>query len=57
VTETVKEIKIETKIGDKGRILFPAYLRKAIGADIGERVIIELKDHKLQIYKHVPLNE
>jgi AbrB family looped-hinge helix DNA binding protein len=57
VTESVKEIKLETKIGSNGRIMFPAYLRKAIGAEIGERVIIELKDHQLLIYKHVPLKE
>jgi AbrB family looped-hinge helix DNA binding protein len=55
VTENVKEIKLETKIGSNGRIMFPAYLRKALGAEVGEKVIIELKDHQLHIYKPVPL--
>lgn len=51
VTESVKEVKIETKLDTAGRILFPAYLRSALGVERGDRVIIELKDHKLLIYK------
>jgi bifunctional DNA-binding transcriptional regulator/antitoxin component of YhaV-PrlF toxin-antitoxin module len=56
VTETVKEIKLETKLDSVGRVHFPAYLREAIGVGRGERVVIELKDHKLFIYKPVPLD-
>lgn len=57
MTQTVKEIKIETKIDTAGRIMFPAILRKAIDLTFGERVVIELKEGKLLIYKPVPLEQ
>jgi bifunctional DNA-binding transcriptional regulator/antitoxin component of YhaV-PrlF toxin-antitoxin module len=57
VTETVKEIKLETKLDSVGRVLFPAYLREAIGVGRGERVVIELREGKLNIYKPVTLEQ
>ncbi len=47
----VTHLQAETKIDSAGRVLFPAWLRKSAGVDIGERVIIELNDGILTISK------
>lgn len=50
----VHEARLETKIDSAGRILIPVYLRKALGAEFGQSVIVELLDGKLTIYKKEP---
>lgn len=59
MTDKVTEAKLVTKLGANGRILFPAYIRKALDLENGGKVQVELKDQTLTISKdnHSPEEE
>ena len=40
---------VRARIGEGGRIVIPAKIRKAIGADIGDSVTMSVRDRSLEI--------
>jgi AbrB family looped-hinge helix DNA binding protein len=44
-----ENLTVKTKIGEGGRIVIPAKIRQAIGAEIGENVTLSVKNNSLQI--------
>lgn len=47
--KTLDDLGVKAKIGEGGRIVIPARIRKAIGADIGDTVTLSVHDKSLQI--------
>ena len=43
------EIQARGQIGEKGRIVIPAAIRKALGIDVGDKVVLRVKDDELRI--------
>lgn len=43
------DLTVKTRIGEGGRIVIPAKIRQAIGAEIGEDVTLSVKNNSLQI--------
>ena len=44
-----KELTVNTKVTEGGRIVIPAKLRQILGIEIGENVTLSVKDNMLQI--------
>ena len=44
-----KELTVNTKVTEGGRIVIPAKLRQVLGIEIGENVTLSIKDNTLQI--------
>jgi bifunctional DNA-binding transcriptional regulator/antitoxin component of YhaV-PrlF toxin-antitoxin module len=49
VTDNSIVIKYDTEIDSRGGIVFPAMVRKGLGADKGETITVELKEGILSI--------
>ncbi len=43
------EIQARVRVDGKGRILIPAAIRKALGIDVGDNVVLRLEDFELRI--------
>lgn len=43
------DISVKTKIGEGGRIVIPSRIRHAIGAEIGDKVTLSVKNNSLRI--------
>ena len=43
------ELQARGQIGEKGRIVIPAAIRKALGMDVGDSVVLRVKDDELRI--------
>jgi AbrB family looped-hinge helix DNA binding protein len=37
------------KIGEGGRIVIPAFIRKELHVEIGEELVLKIKDHELRL--------
>lgn len=44
-----RKLNVKTKIGEGGRIVIPVHIRNAIGAEIGDKVTLSVKNNSLQI--------
>ena len=43
------DLNVKTKIGEGGRIVIPARIRHAVGAEIGDKVTLSVKNNSIQI--------
>jgi AbrB family looped-hinge helix DNA binding protein len=43
------EIQARGQVGEKGRIVIPAAIRKALGIDVGDKVLLRVEDYELRI--------
>jgi AbrB family looped-hinge helix DNA binding protein len=43
------ELQARSQIGEKGRIVIPAAIREALGMDVGDSVVLRIKDDELRI--------
>jgi AbrB family looped-hinge helix DNA binding protein len=43
------ELRVRTRVGEKGRILIPAAIRERLGVMIGDPVVLEVEDDVLRI--------
>jgi AbrB family looped-hinge helix DNA binding protein len=43
------ELRARGQIGEKGRIVIPAAIREALGMDVGDSVVLRVKDDELRI--------
>ena len=43
------ELQTRTRMGEKGRVVIPAEIRKALGMDAGGTLDLRVEDHELRI--------
>lgn len=43
------ELQARGQVGEKGRIVIPAAMREALGMDVGDSVVLRVKDDELRI--------
>ena len=43
------EYKTRTRVSENGRVVIPASFRKALGIEVGDEVLLELKQDELRI--------
>jgi AbrB family looped-hinge helix DNA binding protein len=43
------ELQTRVQVGEKGRVVIPMAIRKALGIDVGDTIDLRIEDHELRI--------
>jgi AbrB family looped-hinge helix DNA binding protein len=43
------ELQTRVQVGEKGRVVIPMAMRKALGIDVGDTIDLRIEDHELRI--------
>ncbi|MGB6743448.1 MAG: AbrB/MazE/SpoVT family DNA-binding domain-containing protein [Terracidiphilus sp.] len=43
------ELQTRVQVGEKGRVVIPMAMRKALGIDVGDTIYLRIEDHELRI--------
>jgi AbrB family looped-hinge helix DNA binding protein len=43
------ELQSRVQVGEKGRVVIPMAMRKALGIDVGDTIDLRIEDHELRI--------
>jgi len=43
------EFQTRVQVGEKGRVVIPMAMRKALGIDVGDTIDLRIEDHELRI--------